>query len=108
MCRSCNTPGGDRPVMGFSWPHNGSNGACSIGRQAVEGVPLDNNANKVASPENQAVTGEGSFGSVEIESDEAKADFMNRWGDVVSQIEGFDYNAGRSDPQWLEFQKLAE
>ena len=33
---------------------------------------------------------------------------MNRWGDVVSQIEGFDYDAGRSDPQWLEFQRLAE
>lgn len=80
--------------------------------QVLQGSPIGQYRYGILSggnrPENQAVTGEGSFGSAEIESDEAKADFMNRWGDVVSQIEGFDYNAGRSDPQWLEFQKLAE
>lgn len=80
--------------------------------QVLQGSPIGQYRYGILSggnrPENQAVTGEGSFGSVEIESDEAEADFMNRWGDVVSQIDGFDYNAGRSNPQWLEFQKLAE
>jgi len=80
--------------------------------QVLQGSPIGQYRYGILSggnrPENQAVTGEGSFGSVEIESDEARTDFMNRWGDVISQIEGFDYNAGRSDPQWLEFQKLAE
>tara|TARA_R110002096_G_scaffold41903_4_gene113031 strand:- start:23059 stop:25917 length:2859 start_codon:yes stop_codon:yes gene_type:complete len=48
------------------------------------------------------------YGSAQLKSDEGKADFENRWGDVTKQIEGFDYSKPANDPQWKEFQVLAE
>ena len=48
------------------------------------------------------------YGSAQLKSEEGKADFENRWGDVTKQIEGFDYNKPANDPQWKEFQILAE
>ena len=48
------------------------------------------------------------YGSDKLKSAEGEADFMNRWGDVTSQIEGFDYSKPGNDPQWKEFQILAE
>ena len=48
------------------------------------------------------------YGSAQLKSEEGKADFENRWGDVTKQIEGFDYNKPANDPQWKEFQVLAE
>ena len=48
------------------------------------------------------------YGSPAIKSEEAKKDFELRWGDITSQIDGFDFNADANDPQWLEFQNLAE
>ena len=48
------------------------------------------------------------YGSDKLKSAEGEADFMNRWGDVTSQIEGFDYSKPGNDPQWKEFQVLAE
>jgi hypothetical protein len=58
-------------------------------------------------PEFQNTAG-GAFGSDDIKSPESKADFMDRWGDVVSTIPGFDYDKAPDDPQWGEFQKKAE
>ena len=49
-----------------------------------------------------------SYGSPAIKSEDAKKDFELRWGDITSQIDGFDFNADANDPQWLEFQNLAE
>lgn len=48
------------------------------------------------------------FGSEDIKTPESKADFMDRWGDVVATIPGFDYDKDPADPQWGEFQKKAE
>ena len=48
------------------------------------------------------------YGSAKLKSAEGKADFEARWGDVTSQIEGFDYTKPGNDPQWKEFQVLAE
>jgi hypothetical protein len=48
------------------------------------------------------------FGSEDIKTPESKADFMDRWGDVVATIPGFDYDKDPADPQWGKFQKLAE
>lgn len=53
-------------------------------------------------------SGAYAFGSADIKTPEAKADFMDRWGDVVATIPGFDYNKNANDPQWGEFQKKAE
>jgi hypothetical protein len=50
----------------------------------------------------------GVFGSADIKTPESKADFMDRWGDVVATIPGFDYDKDGKDPQWGEFQKKAE
>ena len=49
-----------------------------------------------------------SYGSAKLKSKEGQADFQARWGDVTSQIEGFDYTKPGNDPQWKEFQVLAE
>lgn len=48
------------------------------------------------------------YGADEYASDEAKNDWMRRNGKIAEKIEGFDYNKGKNDPQWLEFQKLYE
>lgn len=48
------------------------------------------------------------FGSEDIKTEESKADFYNRWGDVVANIPGFDYNKAPDDPQWDKFQRLGE
>jgi hypothetical protein len=48
------------------------------------------------------------YGSAKLKSAEGQADFEARWGDVTSQIEGFDYTKPGNDPQWKEFQVLAE
>ena len=48
------------------------------------------------------------YGSAKIKSKEGAADFNARWGDVTEQIEGFDLNKPADDPQWKEFQVLAE
>jgi len=48
------------------------------------------------------------FGSEDIKTPESKADFMDRWGDVVATIPGFDYSKDPADPQWGEFQRKAE
>ncbi len=53
------------------------------------------------------------YGSDKLKSAEGEADFMNRWGDVADPnspmyIEGFDYSKPGNDPQWKEFQILAE
>ena len=48
------------------------------------------------------------YGSAKIKSKEGAADFNARWGDVTEQIEGFDLNKPADDPQWEEFQVLAE
>ncbi len=48
------------------------------------------------------------YGSDQYASDEAKDDWMRRVGKIAKKIEGFDYNKGKNDPQWLEFQKLYE
>jgi len=53
------------------------------------------------------------YGSDKLKSAEGEADFMNRWGDVADPnspmyIEGFDYSKPGNDPQWKEFQVLAE
>ena len=58
-------------------------------------------------PELQNKTG-SAFGSEDIKTPESKADFMDRWGDVVATISGFDYDKEPDDPQWGEFQKKAE
>ena len=48
------------------------------------------------------------YGSDAFASKEAKEDWMRRNGRIASKIKGFDYNKGKNDPQWLEFQKLYE
>ena len=48
------------------------------------------------------------YGSDKLKSAEGQADFESRWGDVTEQIEGFDYSKPANDPQWKEFQILAE
>lgn len=53
-------------------------------------------------------SGAYAFGSPDIKTPEAKADFMDRWGDVVATIPGFDFNKNADDPQWGQFQKKAE
>ena len=58
-------------------------------------------------PELQNKTG-SAFGSEDIKTPESKVDFMDRWGDVVATISGFDYDKEPDDPQWGEFQKKAE
>ena len=80
--------------------------------QVLEGSPIGQyrygRYSKGSRPLKQFKAGEGSYGSSVFMSEEGEADFMERWGDVVSQIEGFDYDAGRDNKQWGEFQKLAE
>jgi len=61
----------------------------------------------VVLPKVQDPTG-AAYGSKEILTERAEKDFMERWGDVVGQIEGFDYRAGRDHPQWAKFQELVE
>ena len=51
--------------------------------------------------------GTSAYGSDDIATPESKADFMDRWGDVVATIPGFNYN-NPDAPQWGEFQKKAE
>jgi len=53
-------------------------------------------------------SGAYAFGSADIKTQEAQTDFMDRWGDVVATIPGFDYNKNANDPQWGQFQKKAE
>jgi hypothetical protein len=53
-------------------------------------------------------SGAYAYGSADIKSPEAKADFYDRWSDVIETIPGFDYNKNANDPQWGEFQKKAE
>ena len=48
------------------------------------------------------------YGSDEFASEEAKGDWMRRNGKIAGKIKGFDYNKGKDDPQWKEFQKLYE
>ena len=48
------------------------------------------------------------YGSDEFASEEAKEDWMRRNGKIAGKIKGFDYNKGKDDPQWKEFQKLYE
>jgi len=48
------------------------------------------------------------YGSEAFASKEAEEDFMDRNGKIVAQIEGFEYNKGKDDPQWGKFQKLYE
>jgi len=80
--------------------------------QILEGSPIGQyrygRYSKGSRPLKQFKAGEGSYGSSVFMTKEGEADFMERWGDVVSQIEGFDYDAGRDNKQWGEFQKLAE
>lgn len=61
-------------------------------------------------PGTQYSTGnqESWYGSDAFSSNEAKEDWMRRNGKIAEKIEGFDYNKGKDDPQWLEFQKLYE
>ena len=47
------------------------------------------------------------YGSADIALPESKADFYDRWGDVVATIPGFDYD-NPDAPQWGQFQRLAE
>jgi len=80
------------------------NEANSKGYQYLAGMYSKGNR-----PSLQSSVGEGTaYGSGDIITEEAKADFMNRWGDITSQIEGFDYFAGKDDPQWGKLQKLQE
>jgi hypothetical protein len=58
-------------------------------------------------PEKQNKTGQA-YGSADIKTPESKADFMDRWGDVVKTIPGFDYDKDPADPQWAQFQTKAE
>ena len=53
-------------------------------------------------------SGAYAYGSPDIKTAESKADFMDRWGDVVATIPGFDFNKNADDPQWAQFQKKAE
>lgn len=53
-------------------------------------------------------SGVHSYGSPEIKSAEAEKDFMNRWGDIAAQIDGFDYGMDANDPKVKQFQVLAE
>ena len=48
------------------------------------------------------------YGADAFASKEAEEDWMRRNGKIASKIKGFDYNKGKNDPQWLEFQKLYE
>ena len=54
------------------------------------------------------------YGSAKIKSAEGRDDFMKRWGNDIADpnspmyIEGFDFGAAANDPQWKEFQVLAE
>jgi hypothetical protein len=48
------------------------------------------------------------YGADAFASKEAEEDWMRRNGRIASKIKGFDYNKGKNDPQWLEFQKLYE
>jgi len=48
------------------------------------------------------------YGSDAYASDAAKEDWMRRNGKIAAKIEGFDYNKGKKDPQWLKFQNLYE
>jgi len=52
--------------------------------------------------------GASAYGSDDIMSAESKADFYDRWGDVVETIPGFDYGKAPDDPQWEVFQRKAE
>ena len=60
----------------------------------------------------QNTAGESSFGSADIDLEESKVDFTDRWGDITETIDGFDYNLPRGTPaykkQWKEFQTKAE
>tara|TARA_R100000742_G_C4279244_1_gene103339 strand:+ start:363 stop:3293 length:2931 start_codon:yes stop_codon:yes gene_type:complete len=80
--------------------------------QVLEGSPIGQYQYGILSegnrPLNQKKSSAGSYGSADIMSEEAAADFEMRWGDVTSQIDGWDYNAGANHPQWAQFQKLAE
>ena len=80
--------------------------------QVLEGSPIGQYQYGILSegnrPLNQQKSSAGSYGSADIMTPDAAADFEMRWGDVTSQIEGWDYNAGANHPQWAEFQKLAE
>jgi hypothetical protein len=68
-------------------------------------------------PSFQNKAGDKAYGSADIATPESQADFEARWGDVIAQIPGFDYNKPLpknakgetlADPQWTQFQKLAE
>jgi hypothetical protein len=66
--------------------------------------------NGVYDPSIQADRNSGAYayGSPDIKTAESKADFMDRWGDVVATIPGFDFNKNANDPQWGQFQRKAE
>ena len=68
-------------------------------------------------PSFQNAAGDKAYGSADIATPESQADFEARWGDVIAQIPGFDYNKPLpknakgetlADPQWTKFQQLAE
>ncbi len=53
-------------------------------------------------------SGAYAYGSADIKTPEAKADFMDRWGDVVETIPGFDFSKNANDPQWDKFQRMSD
>jgi hypothetical protein len=57
-------------------------------------------------PEHQGM-GASAYGSDDIMKAESKADFYDRWGDVIETIPGFNYE-NPDDPKWGDFQRKAE
>lgn len=57
-------------------------------------------------PEHQGM-GASAYGSDDIMKPESKADFYDRWGDVIETIPGFNYE-NPDDPKWGDFQRKAE
>ena len=53
-------------------------------------------------------SGAYAYGSPDIKSPEAQADFMDRWGDVMKQIPELDFSKNADDPAWLKFQKMSD
>ena len=57
-------------------------------------------------PEHQGM-GASAYGSDDIMLPASKADFYDRWGDVIETIPGFNYD-NPDDPKWGDFQRKAE
>lgn len=53
-------------------------------------------------------SGAYAFGSPDIKSPEAKADFYDRWGDVMEKIPGLDFSKNADDPAWEKFQRMSD